>query len=135
VGRFVGAAHGCPVGFACEKILQSSSGYNLFKDFVFTGGFKFSFPMTLELQPCELCCLPTSSFYGDGEIGISKQVIVKGFLFFTWVFEKRNSKRLLALQVQCGCMLSCGILSKAVICCITLMNHKLHVRSENLSVA
>lgn len=43
VGRFVGAAHGCPVGFACEKILQSFSVYNFFKDFVFTGGFKFSF--------------------------------------------------------------------------------------------
>ena len=71
--------------------------------------------MTLELQPCELCCLPTSSFYDDGEIGISKQVIVMGFLFFTWAFEKRNSKRLLNLQVQCGCMLSCGILSKAVV--------------------
>lgn len=53
----MGAAHGSPVGFACEKILQSFSGYNLFTDFVFTWGFKFSFPMTLELQPCELSCL------------------------------------------------------------------------------
>lgn len=59
--------------------------------------------------------MTTSSFYGDVEIGVPKQVIGNGFLFSSCVYEKRNSKRLLALQVQCGCMLSCGILSKAVV--------------------
>lgn len=62
-------------------------------------------------------------------------VIVKDFLFSTWVYAKRNSKRLLAVQVQCGCMLSCGILPKAVVWHINLIFHKLHVRSEKLSGA